>query len=60
MRAVRGQCSLENFIKGRLNTNRVLQIYHASGDDFEASMQCMLDGPTLASIITVLKNRFEQ
>ena len=54
------QCSLEKLItlfKGRLKTIPILQVYC---DDFEASMECMLGGPILAHIITLLNNSFEQ
>jgi hypothetical protein len=48
---------LITLFKGCLKTTQILQVYRASGDDFEASMECMLGGPT---IITLLNNSFEQ
>lgn len=55
-------CSLEKLIalfKGHLKIDQILQIYRASCDNFEASMDCMLAGPTLTSIISILQKRFE-
>lgn len=37
-----------------------MAVYRTSGEDFDASMECLLEGPTLPSILTMLKNQFEQ
>ena len=46
--------------RGPLTLHQVLQVYHASGDSFEASIECMLEGPTLMSIVAMLKSQLDQ
>ena len=53
-------CSLEKLIAVFKGHFQILQIYRATGDNFEANMDCMLAGPTLPGNITVLQKRFER
>ena len=53
-------CSLEKLIAVFKGHFQILQIYRATGDNFEASMDCMLAGPTFPGIISVLQKRFER
>ena len=45
---------------GRLSAKQVLALYHASGEDFDASMECLLEGPTLSSIVCMLNAMFSK
>ena len=45
---------------GKMPAKHILAVFRASGDDFDASLECLLDGPTLNSIIRMLNNQFNQ
>lgn len=34
-------------------------VYHATGNNFDESMECLLEGPTINSILFILKDAFE-
>ena len=52
---------LDTFVsEDNLSTKQVVTIYELSGSDFDKSMTCLLDGPTLQSIIKIINGRFVQ
>ena len=52
---------LDTFVsEDNLSTKQVVTIYELSGSDFDKSMTCLLDGPTLQSIIKMINGRFVQ
>ena len=56
-------CALDELLTmfvGRLSAKQVLALYHASGEDFDASMECLLEGPTLSSIVRMLNAMFSK
>lgn len=44
---------------GHLSEDQVEAVYHASDSDFDSSMECLLDGPTINSILYMLNEIFE-
>lgn len=50
---------LATFVSDNLTTKQVTSIYKLSGSSFESSAACLLDGPTLSSIIKMIGKRFE-
>ena len=59
----RSLCSLDELVMvfaGRLTAKQVMAVYHASGGDFDSSMECLLEGPTLSSILNMLNDQFQQ
>ena len=49
---------LTALFEGRLNEKQVEAIYRATGGDFDPSMECILEGPTINSILEVLNDAF--
>lgn len=45
---------------GQLSVKQVMAVFCASGHDFNTSMDCLLEGPTLSSILNLLNDQFEQ
>lgn len=45
---------------GKLSAKQVIAVYRASDNDFSASLDCLLAGPTLSSIVGMLNDQFEQ
>ena len=45
---------------GKLSAKQVIAVYRASDNDFSASLDCLLGGPTLSSIVGMLNDQFEQ
>ena len=45
---------------GTLSTKQVTTIYDFSGCDVKRSSTCLLSGPTLTSILEMVKERFEE
>lgn len=45
---------------GFLWTNDVCCIFKLSGNDFEASMECLLAGPTSESIVKLTESKYER
>ena len=45
---------------GTFSAKKVIEVYRCSGDNLEASMDCLLEGPTLSSIVRLLNERFRE
>ena len=45
---------------GTLTAKQVMAVYRCSGENFESSVDCMLDGPTLLSIVNMLNIHFHE
>lgn len=45
---------------GVLSARQVIEVYRSSGDNFESSVNCLLEGPTLSSIMQMLNEEFRQ
>ena len=43
-----------------LSAKQVMVVYRCSGENFESSVDCMLDGPTLLSIVNMLNIHFHE
>lgn len=48
---------LVSMFTGHLSIDQVTAIYRASGDNFDASLNCLMEGPTLVSILDMLEDR---
>ena len=60
---VNGVSSVDRLIamfNGNHTIRQILQVFHASSDNFKVSVECLLDGPTITSIVHMLKNQFQQ
>ena len=44
---------------GQLSPKQINAIYLLSGSNFERTMQCLLEGPSISSIVTFMTNYFE-
>ena len=43
----------------KLSAKQVIAVYRASDNDFSASLDCLLAGPTFSSIVGMLNDQFE-
>jgi len=50
---------LISMFDGHLSTKQITTIYMLSGNNYDHTLQCLLEGPTLNSIITLMNNYFE-
>ena len=54
-------CPLDRLLtmfKATHSVKQIISIFRASGDDFDASVECLVSGPTLACILKMMNNRF--
>lgn len=55
-------CPLDNLLSmfiGKLTAKQVMATYRASGGNFDASVDCLLRGPTLGSLLRLLNERYQ-
>jgi len=55
----RSPCGLDKLLTkfvGKLSAKQVIAVYHVSDNDFGASFDCLLPGPTFSSIVGMLNN----
>lgn len=53
-------CDLDRLLSVFATTQKIMSIFKASGNDFKSSSNCILTGPTLASIVVMMRQRFNQ
>lgn len=56
-------CPLDKLLTmfmGSHSPKQVIEVYRSSGDNFETSVDCLLEGPTLSSIMNMLNEEFDQ
>ena len=56
-------CPLDKLLSmfvGTLTAKQVGAVYRASGDNFVVSVDCILEGPTLSTIVNMMNDQFQQ
>ena len=56
-------CPLDKLLSmfvGILTAKQVGAVYRASGDNFVVSVDCILEGPTLSTIVNMMNDQFQQ
>ena len=51
---------LLNMFVGQFRAKQVMAVYRASGDNFDRSIKCLLAGPTLSSLLSLLNDHFQE
>ena len=55
-----GKLQLQELFGDKLSEEQTASIYKLSGEKFAASMECLLSGPTLQSILIVMHRRYTE
>ena len=50
---------LYKIFDGQLSEKQIAAVYMITGKNYDCTLQCLLEGPTLNSVITVMNNYFE-
>ena len=50
--------SLEVMFRDKLSPNQISTVYHLAGHSFEKSVDCLFEGPTLESLLTLFKESY--
>ena len=61
--AATNTCCLEDIIStysGILSAKKILAVYRASGNDPQATAECLVSGPTLTSLLKMLRKQYDE